>query len=83
MHLSESSSIPDHCIVYALSDPKDADYQSTCSHHHNDCCSQCNGLAVVIDEIEKAIEKTVIGPEDISKEVMMNSPFWPRRQSVM
>ena len=44
---------------------------------------QCNGLAVVIDEIEKAIEKTVIGPEDISKEVMMNSPFWPRRQSVM
>ena len=58
-----------HCIVYALSDPKDADYQSTCSHHHNDCCSQCNVLAVVIDEIEKAIEKTVIGPEDISKEV--------------
>ena len=38
---------------------------------------------MVIDEIEKAIEKTVIGPEDISKEVMMNSPFWQRKQGVM
>ena len=79
MHLSESSSIPDHCIVYALSDPKDADYQSTCSHHHNDCCSQCNGLAVVIDEIEKVIEKTVIGPEDVSKEVNDELTFLTER----
>ena len=79
MHLSESSSIPDHCIVHALSDPKDADYQSTCSHHHNDCCSQCNGLAVVIDEIEKVIEKTVIGPEDVSKEVNDELTFLTER----
>ena len=79
MHLSESLSIPDHFIVYALSDPKDADYQSTCSHHHNDCCSQCNGLAVVIDEIEKVIEKTVIGPEDVSKEVNDELTFLTER----
>ena len=79
MHLSESSSIPDHCIVYALSDPKDVDYQSTCSHHHNDCCSQCNGLAAVIDEIEKVIEKTVIGPEDVSKEVNDELTFLTER----
>ena len=69
VHVSESSSIPDHCSGYALSDPKDTDYQFICSHNHKECCGQCSRLAVTIEEIEKAIEKTMIGTEDSSKEV--------------
>ena len=63
MHVSESSGIPDHCRIYALSDPKDSDYQSTCLHHHDDRCGQCSRLYLTIEEIEKAIQKTAIAPE--------------------
>ena len=58
-----SPRIPDHCRVYALSDPKDSDYQSTCLHHHDDRCGQCSRLYFTIEEIEKAIQKTAIAPE--------------------
>ena len=61
--MAESSRIPDNCRVYALSDPKDSDYQSTCLHHHDDRCGQCSRLYLTIEEIEKAIQKTAIAPE--------------------
>ncbi|KAL9952012.1 hypothetical protein ACROYT_G044785 [Oculina patagonica] len=79
VHVTESSTTPDHCIVYALSDPKDTDYQSICPHDHSDCCGQCNRLAVTMEEIEKAIEKTVLGSDDASQDVNDELTFLTRR----
>ena len=42
----------DHCIVFALSDPKDFNYQATCAHDHSDLCGQFNALAVTLGEVE-------------------------------
>ena len=67
VHVSESSHIPAHCSIFALSDTQDPDYQATSTHDHNYECGQCNGLTETIEEIEQAIEKTKLNPEDLSK----------------
>ena len=80
VHVSESSSIPDHCSVFALSDPQDLDYQATCTHDHNDLCGKCNGLTETLEEVKKAIEKTKLDPEDLSKrEIHHEVAFMTRR----
>ena len=35
VHLCQKSDMPDHCISYAMSDPKDGDFQAKCDHRHN------------------------------------------------
>ena len=45
------SNIPDHCKAYALSDPKDKDYQMTSSHDHLKICDRCELLASVLADI--------------------------------
>ena len=50
--MSKSSNVQDHCRVFALSDPKDTDYQVHCSHDHDARCDQCDLLVTVIKEIE-------------------------------
>lgn len=57
MHVSKQTSIPDHCRAYALSDPKDKDYQMTCPHDHLDTCDRCELLASVVADIHDALEK--------------------------
>lgn len=43
--------------MFALSDPKDTDYQSSCSHEHNDSCEQCELFGIVYGEIIKAVDQ--------------------------
>ena len=57
MHVSKQSTIPDHCRAYALSDPKDKDYQSICEHDHLETCDRCELLASVLDDIDEALQK--------------------------
>ena len=45
----------DHCHQYALSDPKDKDYQSPCDHAHNDICDRCEELSQVLHDISFAV----------------------------
>ncbi|KAK3751009.1 hypothetical protein QZH41_020167 [Actinostola sp. cb2023] len=56
LHVSKSSSVPDHCRAHALSDPKETDYQYPCSHDHDACCEQCDILVNVIADIEDVAE---------------------------
>ena len=54
MHVSKQSNIPDHCRAYALSDPKDKDYQMTCPNDHLDTCDCCEMLVLVLADIHDA-----------------------------
>ena len=35
-HISNSSTIADHCSIYALADPADIDWNEECNHEHID-----------------------------------------------
>lgn len=35
VHISSSSTVPDHCFVFALSDTKNKYWQQICSHNHD------------------------------------------------
>ena len=55
--MSKASSIADHCRQYALSDPSDSDYQSSCDDHtHQDVCDRCEEMTTVLHKIEEAIK---------------------------
>ena len=56
MHISKCSTVKDHCRAFGLSDPKDTDYQSSCSHDHNDICEQCELFGEVYDEVKGAVD---------------------------
>ncbi|XP_031557773.1 uncharacterized protein LOC116294327 [Actinia tenebrosa] len=48
-HLSETSTVADHCIIRSLSDPTDKDFQQKCKYHqHDELCSQCEGLKSIL-----------------------------------
>ncbi len=52
----ENSLCADHCKVFALSDPTDKDFESSCEHQHTALCSDCEDLKTTIAEISKLIE---------------------------
>ena len=56
VHISDSTTVPDHCRCFALSDSKDCDFKVICDHEHNDICSQCHILEDVVSEIESAMQ---------------------------
>lgn len=64
MHISDSTTVPDHCRFFALSDPKDPDFKIICDHEHNDMCSQCKILGDVVAEIEFAIKQSDLEDDD-------------------
>ena len=53
--MSQSSSVPDHCRAFALSDPKDPAYQSLCDHDHNEACDRCDLLSETLVDIEAGL----------------------------
>ena len=67
VHVSESSSIPDHCRQYALSDAKSADYQGNCDHTHDGVCDRCNRLEHSIHKIEEALNLVTTSEEEFDE----------------
>ena len=55
VHVSPSSPIADHCITYALSDPKDTKFSSSCDHTHDKACPQCDSLTNTLQKIQDLI----------------------------
>ena len=47
-----ASGVPDHCRIYALSDPTDAEFQGTCDYLHDESCTQCSELEEVMRTIQ-------------------------------
>ena len=55
VHVSERSTMADHCRIFALSDPNEKKFQEECNHGHEDTCDRCDQLVSTIDEIESAL----------------------------
>ncbi len=60
IHLKEKSRVADHCILWALSDPKDKDFQvldefNGKDHTHNYICQQCKFIDDKLEEIQNLL----------------------------
>ena len=53
--MSQSSTVADHCRLFALSDPKDPAFQVQCDHEHNDSCDRCDQVVSTLSEIDAAL----------------------------
>lgn len=47
----------DHCSIFALTDPLDADLRQSCTHTHDGKCDQCTDLASALSDIEKLLRE--------------------------
>lgn len=68
MHLAQSSTCIDHCLTYALSDEKTAEFTSDCDHLHNQNCINCRSIPKVMDEIESCLSAANLAT-DLQKEL--------------
>ena len=55
VHVSMSSTVADHCRVYALSDPNEPAYKEECSHSHGESCDRCLVLLSTLTDIENSL----------------------------
>ena len=55
VHVSQSSTVADHCRSYALSDPKEPSFQAACDHDHSDVCERCATLVSTLNDIEEGL----------------------------
>ncbi|XP_051796513.1 uncharacterized protein LOC127531379 [Acanthochromis polyacanthus] len=67
-HISLFSKCPHHCIAYSLSDPKDKDYQTACSHEHSEVCPGCCLLDRIQHELETAVAD--VSSDDLREELV-------------
>ena len=44
LHVSTSSRCPDHCSMFALSDPSEPEFSEECDHAHDLVCNDCERL---------------------------------------
>ena len=44
LHVSTSSRCPDHCSMFALSDPSEPEFSEECDHAHDLLCNDCEHL---------------------------------------
>lgn len=71
VHVSQSSSVPDHCRPFTLSDPKDPAYQSVCEHDHNDACDRCDLLSETLLQIETGLAAQTENLSSVEKEDLL------------
>ncbi|CAF4266209.1 unnamed protein product, partial [Rotaria magnacalcarata] len=64
-HMSNSSTIADHCSVFGLSDSKDNDWNEECDRTHTDKCEDCCLLDHTLAEIEVILKDNDEMTEDI------------------
>lgn len=64
MHVSENSTIPDHCIKYSLSDSSKKAFKAACDHLHNETHDRCEDLKALLDEIKSEVEHTQFSNDD-------------------
>ncbi|XP_078352229.1 uncharacterized protein LOC144636901 [Oculina patagonica] len=64
VHISECCSVADHCSSYALSDSKNSELSSLCSHDHSLKCSKCESISEVLCCIERYLTKSTLAPEE-------------------
>ncbi|VDI29911.1 Hypothetical predicted protein [Mytilus galloprovincialis] len=68
-HVVKESEVADHCCTFALSDGT-KDYTSSCSHLHQNSCSQCEELDTVL-ECSMDVSKTITYDNDDQRDDTM------------
>ena len=63
--MSEGSFVADHCSGHALSNNKDSELRSNCSHDHSLKCSQCESISDVLCCIERYLAESKLAPEEL------------------
>jgi hypothetical protein len=53
LHISTAEQCSDHCIMFALSDPKDSMLQKICNHTHNMVCDRCQLFSRSIIDLKR------------------------------
>ena len=71
VHVTEASSVADHCTSYALSDPENHHFRHSCSHPHNLPCSSCERLKSVLSSIEAALHDKATTLSDEERDDIM------------
>ena len=64
VHISNTSQVADHCVVFALSDSTEREYQQTCNHQHMDRCDKCQGLTETLADIARIISQSTFANGD-------------------
>ncbi|CAF1459416.1 unnamed protein product [Rotaria sordida] len=57
VHVSCSSTVPDHCSIFSLSDPINKCWQNICDHNHDQQCDRCELLKITFVKIRTFIEQ--------------------------
>ena len=70
VHVTSPSNVADHCVLFALSDSSDADYQQQCSHQHTDLCDRCQSLQETLAKIERVLGETTFPTQDAKDEAL-------------
>lgn len=65
VHVTESSSVADHCSVHALNDSKDTSLQAPCDHSHDIFCAQCEELKDVLNNIEGYLSQVTVSQDEL------------------
>ena len=47
LHVSTPSRCPDHCSMFALSDPSEPEFSEECDHSHDLVCNDCERLYLI------------------------------------
>ena len=68
VHVSSTSSVPDHCRHYALSVGSDPDFTTKCNHQHDSGCDRCNLFPTVLQEVERQLGQANV-PCDVKEEM--------------
>ena len=64
VHVADESTVADHCMTYALSDPSDSSFRQQCQHVHDEHCRECENLDAVLDEIHTFFERVSLPSKD-------------------
>lgn len=67
VHVSDSSSVPDHCRCFSLSDAKDADHKEICEHVHNGVCDRCDLVERSAHGLEEALNHVTATTEELDE----------------
>ena len=57
LHISDSSECADHCLTYALSDPKNPEFSQTCDHSYTVACNSCMEIEQLASKLMEAVEE--------------------------
>ena len=79
----QSSTCPDHCRNFALSDNSDDAFKVECDHAHDTVCNSCESLKTVLREMEDQIRNELIAfySKDHQEDILYD--FVKAKQSIL